>query len=187
MVSVVLTKFKKDVYNLKDYLILITTTAKDYTNTNIEIIDYFINDEKIPGVYVTLNKPNEIIKRTLTNKGVDPRLIIFIDGATQNKTNERTENCLFISSLEKLSDISVAIDQAVKALPQEKFLFFDSVNTLSIFNNPKTVARFVHFLAGKMRELKVKGIIISLNKDSDQELISELTQLSDSRIDIGGN
>ena len=48
------------------------------------------------------------------------------------------------------------------------------------------MARFIHFLAGKIREWKVKGIIITLEKETEQLLLDELTQFSDSRIDLGG-
>jgi len=180
---------KREIKNLKEYLVLITVDAKNYQKTNIDVIRFLIKEEKTPGVYVTLNKPYNIIERELKNSSIDPRLIMFIDGATQTagKKNKRIKNCLFIGSPEKLSDISVAMDQAVKALPTEKFVFFDSINTLTIFNSLSTVARFVHYLAGRMREWKIKGIVISLEKEADGSLLGELTQLSDSRIDIGGS
>jgi len=189
MVDNIINLFKKDVKSLKDYLVLITVSAKNYQKTNVEIIKFLINQDKTPGVYVTLNKPHNIIERLLKTNNIDPRVIIFIDGATpqSNKKNKKEKNCLFIGSPEKLSDISVAMDQAVKALPKEKFVFFDSINTLTIFNNPATVARFAHYLMGKMREWKIKGIIITLKKEADKNLLDQLTQLSDSRIDIGGN
>ena len=60
------------------------------------------------------------------------------------------------------------------------------MNTLSIFNKPSTVARFIHFLTGKIREWKVKGIIITLEKETEPSLLDELTQFSDYRIDMGG-
>ncbi len=176
---------KKEVNKLEDYLILITTDIKQYQNTDIEVIKYFINN-KTPGIYITLNKPYDIIERALKKNNIDSRLIIFIDGATQKKTSQRLKNCLFIGSPERLSDISVAIDQAAKSLPKDKFLFFDSIDTLLVFNNAPTVARFVHYLAGKIRELKLKGVIISLKRESDKEILAELTQLSDSTIHIGG-
>ena len=77
------------------------------------------------------------------------------------------------------------MDQAVRAVPgKEKFLFFDSLNTLLIYNAVGTVARFIHFLATKMRVWGVKGIIISLQKESNKELIDEIEQLCDRRIDF---
>lgn len=176
--------FKKEVKSLKDYILLITVDAKSYQKTAIDVVK-FLSEQNIPGVYVTLNKPYEIIQRALANNGVDTRLIIFIDAASRTDA-KKIENCLYIGSLEKLSDLSVAMDQAVKALPEDRFLIFDSLNTLAIFNKPATMARFVHFLTGKMREWKTKGIIITLEKETEPALLDELTQFSDARVDLGG-
>src|SRR3989338_4751564 len=179
--------FKKEVKSLKDYLLLVTVSAKTYQGTTTDVLKFLINEQYIPGVYVTLNKPYEIIQRNLAGNNIDTRLIIFIDATSRTEQTKKVENCLYIGSPEKLSDISVAMDQAVKALTSsDKFLIFDSINTLSIFNRPATVARFIHYLAGKIREWKVRGIIITLEKETDQALLDELTQFSDARLDLGG-
>ena len=178
--------FKKEVKSLKDYILLVTVDAKNYQKTAIDVVKFLVNEQNIPGVYVTLNKPFEIMQRTFAGNNIDTRLIIFIDAASRTEA-KKVENCLYIGSPEKLSDLSVAMDQAIKAIPtDEKFLIFDSLNTLNIFNKPATVARFVHFLTGKMREWKIKGVIITLEKETDPVLLDELTQFSDNRIDIGG-
>ncbi len=177
--------FDKEVKSLKDYILLIAVDAKSYQKTAVDIVRFLVNEQNIPGVYATLNKPCDIIERTFASNGIDTRLIIFIDAASRTEAR-KVGNCLYIGSPEKLSDMSLAMDQAIKALPAEKFLIFDSLNTLAIFNKPATVARFVHFLAAKMREWKVKGIIITLEKETEPALLDELTQFSDARIDIGG-
>ncbi len=178
--------FKSEIKGLKDYILLVTVDAKNYQKTTIDIIKLLVNEQHNPGVYVTLNKPYEIVQRNLERSKIDPRLVIFIDAISRTAV-KKVENCLYIGSPEKLSDISVAMDQAIKALPtSEKFLVFDSLNTLAIFNKPATVARFIHFLAGKMREWKIKGIIITLEKETEQALLDELTQFSDARVDLGG-
>lgn len=178
--------FKKESNGLKDFIILITLDAKSYQKTCIDLVKFLVNEQNVPGVYVTLNKPFDIMQRTLANSSIDTRIIIFIDAASRTDV-KKVENCLYIGTPEKLSDLSVAMDQAVKALPKtEKFLIFDSLNTLSIFNKQGTVARFLHFLTAKMREWKVKGIIITIGRETEQSLLDELTQFSDSRIDSGG-
>jgi len=177
--------FKKEFKSLKDYIILVTVDAKNYQKTAIDIVKFLVNEQNIPGVYVTLNKPYDIMQRTLASNNIDTRLIIFIDATSRTKVG-KVENCLYIGSPEKLSDMSVAMDQAIKSLQGDKFLIFDSLNTLLIFNKPPTVARFIHFLTGKMREWKIKGVIITLERETEQNLMDELTQFSDARIDIGG-
>jgi len=181
--------FDKEVKDLKEFIALATVSAEEYQKTNIQLVKHLTQKKNIPGVYVTLNKPFEVMKSTLEKGGVDTRMIIFIDAVTETseKNVSKTKNCLFIGNPENLSDISMAMDQAVRALPgNDKFLFFDSLSTLLVYNNVGTVARFIHFLAGKMRAWKVKGIIISLERESDKELIEELSQFCDVVIDFGG-
>lgn len=179
--------FKNEFKSLKDYVLLITVDAKNYQKAVIDLMKYLLNEKSIPGVYVALNKPYEIMQRTFAVNNIDSRLLIFIDSASRTEP-KKVGNCLYIGSPEKLSDISVAMDQAVKALPgDDKFLVFDSLNTLNIFNKTSTVARFVYFLAAKLREWKIKGIIITLVKETEQSLLDELTQFSDGRLDIGGD
>ena len=179
--------FKKEVKSLKDYILLITVDSRTYQKAYIDIVKFLVNEQGTPGIYVTLNKPYEIIQRNFAGSNIDSRLIIFVDATSRAGGTRKVGNCLYIGGPEKLSDMSVAMDQAVKALStEEKFLIFDSLSTLSIFNSPGTVARFIHFLAGKMREWKVKGVIITLEKETKHELLEEIAQFSDARIDLGG-
>lgn len=180
-------QFKKEVKGLKEYVVLATVKAKDYQNTNLEIIKHLTEGEKIPGVYVTLAKPFKTLQATFKKKGIDTGMVIFIDAVTQTSGGEieRIDSCLFIGSPEKLSDISVAMDQAVRSLPsKERFVFFDSLNILLMFNQVGTVGRFIHFLAGKMRSWGVKGIIVTLEKEKNKELIEELSQFCDVAFDL---
>ena len=182
------SKFEKGVKDLDEYIALVTVNPGNYQKSNLEILKLLVKEQKTPGVYVTLNKPFDVMQRLLKKNNIDPRWIIFIDGITRVSESKRIKNCLFIGSPEKLSDISVAMDQAVQALPtKEKFIFFDSINTFQVFNKPGTVARFVYFLASKIREWKIKGIIISIKKSSDESLINELVQFCDAKIDLGGD
>ncbi|MFH1331792.1 MAG: ATPase domain-containing protein [archaeon] len=181
-------EFDKEVKDLKEYIALATVDAENYQKTNLLLVKHLTKDEKIPGVYVTLNKPFEVMKKEFEKTGINTKLIIFIDAVTKTSGGkiEKTKNCLFIGNPENLSDISLAMDQAVRALPGDgRFLFFDSLSTLLMYNQVETVARFIHFLAGKMRVWKVRGIIVSLKK-TDKELIDQLSQFCDVVIDLTG-
>lgn len=172
-----LFKLKK----LKDYVALAVLDADKYHKTNRQIIHELIKED-IPGVYVTLNKPYGTIKRDFAKDNIDLTNVIFIDAVTKTAGGklEKKKDCLYIGSPENLSDISIAMDQAIMAIPKkEKFLFFDSLSTLLLYNNIDVVAKFIHFLSGKMRVWQVKGIIISLRRDKDKELIESLSEICD--------
>lgn len=170
---------------LDSYVALATVDAKRYDEVNTKIIKYLVEKSNTPGVYVTLNKPFKTIQSKLQKAGVDTRLIIFIDAVTKTGGVEKSDECLFIGSPQNLSDISIAMDQAIRALPQQKkFVFFDSLSTLLMYNKPSVVAKFIHFLSGRMRIWKVNGIIISLQKKQDKELIDELSQFCDTSLEL---
>ena len=143
-------EFEEQIKDLKQYIAIATVNAKDYQETNLEIIKHLIDKENIPGVYVTLNKPFETMKGIFKKQKIDTDMILFIDAVTKTAggKTEKTDNCLFIGSPDNLSDISISMDQAVRSLPsKEKFVFFDSLSTLLLYNNTATVAKFIHFLA----------------------------------------
>ena len=179
--------FRKHTSHLSEYIVLVIVHAERYHETNMDLLKYLIAELKEPGVYVTLNKPYATMQRLMRQDGIDERMVIFIDTVTKTRRSlsKKVPHCLYIGSPEKLSDLALAIDQAVKSIKGErKFIFFDSLNTLAIFNNQAIVAKFVHFLTVKMREWRVKGVIISLRKETDDRIINHLTQLCDAKIDI---
>ncbi len=186
MSSSVRDNFKKGVKGLQDYIVLAAADARKYQSARQDILRQLTLDEKLPGVYVALNKPYDIVLRELGKDKVDTRTIIFIDCITKTESGSKTklENCIFINSPEKLTDIFVAMDQAVNSITsKEKFVFFDSINTLLLFNQQATVIRFAHQLVVKMRSWKVKGIIMTIEREAESELLDEITPFCDLRID----
>jgi len=188
MVKKGLKEFESKIKGLNDYIALATVPAASYSKNNIEMIRILTETQNTPGVYVTLNKPFETLESSLKKAKINTNKIIFIDAVTKTSggESEKIKNCLFIGSPENLSDISIAMDQAVRAIPgKERFVFFDSLSTLLIFNSVEVVAKFIHFLAGKMRVWKVKGIIISIeDKQGNKKLIDKLSQVCDIVMDV---
>ena len=172
--------------NLKEYVALAVVDADQYQKTNLSLMRELIKDG-IPGVYVTLNLPCSNVKAFFQREKMDLGKVIFIDAVTKTAGGkiERTDDCLFIGSPKNLSDISIAMDQAIMAIPtKDKFLFFDSLSTLLLYNNIDVVAKFIHFLSTKMRVWKVKGVIISLRRSKDEDLIQELRGFCDVTLDL---
>ncbi|MBU0460449.1 MAG: hypothetical protein KJ597_00615 [Nanoarchaeota archaeon] len=170
----------------ENYVALAIVDAEKYQETNLKIIKELIK-KSLPGVYVTLNLPYEDIKNKFIKQKVNLNNVIFIDAVTKTAGGKikKTKDCLYIGSPKNLSDISIAMDQAIMAIPAEdKFLFFDSLSTLLLYNDVKVVAKFIHFLSGKMRIWKVKGIIISLRREKDKELINELKAYCDLTLNL---
>lgn len=168
-------------------IILALTTAKDYNQANIDLIKYLIYSKNEPGVYLTFNKPYITMKQILDKENIDQRMIIFIDAITLPSGGSATdsERCLYLNDLRNLSDLAIVIDEAIDAIPFEnKFLLLDSLSTLLLYNNTGSVAKFVHFLTGKLRSWNLDAVFLSLELESDAEFLAQLSLFCDKKIDL---
>ena len=169
------------------FICLVVTPTEKYQSVNFELLKYMVNEKKIPGVYVTVNKPYEVIKRRFEDF-VDTRMVIFIDAVTRasgGKPREE-EGVLYIDSPKNLTDISIAISEAAQSIPEgKKFILFDTLSTLLLYNSAGTVARFTHFLIGRMRMWGAEGALLSLEKETGETVISQISQFCDATIYIG--
>ena len=83
----------------------------------------------------------------------------------------------FETELIDVRDFGISITEAITALElKEKFIFFDSIDTLLIYNKEEVVLKFIHFLIGRIREWNVKGIIVTVEKT---EIIPQLSEFCD--------
>ncbi len=167
---------------------LILSDEKKYFATNLKILDILTNKFKEKGIYVTVNRPFESLNEVLKKNKINTKNIFFIDAITLTISGEAKEvpNCLFINSPNSLTELGIALGEAFNSMKQkeDRFIFFDSLSTLLIYNQSKSVSKFAHFLTGKMREWKIKGVLISLQKNVDENLIAQVSQFCDKIIEV---
>lgn len=183
-------KIQKELKSLPNgYIILILVDAVNYVRVNLEILKYLLNKKKIPGIYITVNRPYENMVKTLEQNGIDTKKLFFIDAITQTVGGnpERKDSVIFVASPQNLTDVGIALSEALESIKaSDKFLFLDSLSTLLIYNSTGTIAKFSHFIASKMRLEGFKGIFISIEKETDETLIKTLSQFCDKTIRYGG-
>lgn len=166
---------------------LVVTDAENYMEDNRRIIRR-VTASGLPGIYLTVNKPYGVMREYLEGVDVDTSRIFFIDAVSQEAgidtaaTDE--DNVMFLESPRHLTDISIVLGEANKQFDGKKFVFFDSMSILSIYNDPEMVSKFAHYLTGKLRSWDVVGIIISVHDDMDDRLLTRLHQFCDTRIDL---
>ena len=186
--KVKLSELGKHLKNIPDNFIILIVSPKDrYESTNIEILKLLCNEEKSSGLYITFDKPYDLVSKTLHDAGVDTGKLFFIDLVTKTKKGsyERTKNCLFIPSPKEISDLGIAIDESIRASKNKKeFLFVDSVSALCLYNSAGTAKKFHHFLTIRMRIGNLQGILMSLPGETEKEIISFLAQFCDKTISV---
>jgi KaiC/GvpD/RAD55 family RecA-like ATPase len=172
----------------KDFIVLINVRAENYLRTNIEVLRVLANEDNLPGVYITINKPYVVMKRILEENKIKTDKLYFVDCITKTAGGEADEgekNVFYMDSPQNLTGLGVAMGEAVRAIPEDnKFLFMDSLSTLLLYHNSGTVAKFSHFLTGRMRMWGLRGILISIEKEADPQFTSQLAQFCDTVVSL---
>ena len=161
--------------------------ADSYVKVNTDILRRLLNVEKLHGVYITVNRPYHNLVSILKAAKINAENLFVIDAVTIATGGRPTpeNNCIFLDSPTNLTDITIALRQAMEVLKdKKKFIFFDTLSTLLIYNQSNSVIKFAHFLTGRMREWETTGIIISIEKEMQESMLNQLTQFCDSKVDV---
>ncbi|MFB6295205.1 MAG: hypothetical protein ABEI97_05570 [Candidatus Nanohaloarchaea archaeon] len=175
---------------LKDTdIALVIADAEEYVSVNQQLLDHLVNGEGLAGIYVTVNKPYLTIVDTLEAAGIGTSEIFFIDAISEDTGAEdvTAENVAFLDSPQGLTDMSIAISEAVEKLPDEgnRVLVLDTLSTLMLYNDEDLVSQFAHELSGKIRDWGVKGLMLTIQEEADEDLLASLNQFVDEAIHVG--
>jgi len=179
-------KLKEEIHLREKQIMLILHPGSDSLDLIIDTLYILTNYKNIPGVCVTLVRPYSSLEPLLAKHGVDVDKIVFLDAITRaSHKAEHTDRCVYVDNLKDLADMDLYIDAALSAIKSEKkFLFFDSLSTLALFNHIQELSKFFYFLTSKIRLNKVEGIILSVNKDEEKHIITEISKYCDKIIEF---
>jgi hypothetical protein len=184
----VLDAVRKKLDSNDTFIIFTSPKAPESKSVGMDLLRYLVNEKKFPVVYVCIDRPFSSIKRILDKEQIDTKIIVFIDAITLMSGYEgKNGNCLYIRSPENLTDISVALSQAVSSLAgNNTYIILDSLSTLLVYNNMNTVVKFVHIFTAKIKQYGAKGLAISAKKGSDDEFVNQVFKFFDDSIDFSG-
>lgn len=170
----------------KGEVVLLVVSAEKYLAVSMDVLKHYCNNEKSSCVYVTVNRPYSTLMNLIKKNGINAEKLFVIDAITPKSAQTKSaDNAIFIGNPKGLTDISISASAAVKSLHDgNKMLFFDSLSTLLIYNDEGSVTKFAHFLINKMKEWSISGVIISLEKETDAKLFSQLSQFVDKVIEV---
>lgn len=168
---------------MKDNDILLIAFGENYPRELINIIKKI---EKQEGeiCYVTLNKPYCTLIELFKKNKINIDKFRFIDCITLSVKKAETEkNCIFISAPYALTGINIAITEAIKS-QNFKFLIFDSLSSLLIYEKMLHITEFIHSIINGLRIHKTKGIFIISKGDIDATEMKDLNMFVDKIVKI---
>jgi len=81
-------------------------------------------------------------------------------------------------------ELTVQIEQGLQNNSKEQFVVLDSLSTLLLYNKADSVEKFVHTLAGKIRQKKAMGLFLMVRLKENEDIIRLLSQFCDHTIEI---
>lgn len=165
-------------------VVLVVTSADKFRETSIKLLSLMLGKYK-GGSYITVNTPYQSMVKLLKSKNINDRNLFFVDCITDYLREKEAivRNCYFVNSPANLTEVGIALEPIFKD-SSHNFLILDSVDTLAVYNNFETVAKFAHFLAGKLRFHNMSGMLLAVEEKSDEKLINELSVFCDKVIRV---
>ena len=165
-------------------IILVKVDSKSYVKVSIEIVRYF--SEIAEGIYVTLNKPYFSLKKIFQKEGIKIDRIFFIDCITRQLGGEEVdvERCIYLNSPDPVQ-LQVHIERAMDLISSDnRFIYLDSLSTISLYKSLETLIKFLRHLTGKIRLRGFVGTIFTLEKEMDESFYSQISLMCDEVIEI---
>lgn len=165
--------------SLENPVILLSVSPVKYQEALLEVLRYF-SERFGTGLYITMNKPCATLVEYFGRAGIKDKLV-FLDSIT-NIPEQETEVCCFLGRMRELSDISMGVSKMVSGRKGIRFVLFDSVSTLLIYNDPKSVARFCHVCAERLRSWGLPAAFVSVEVGEGMDMIAQLAQFCDAYV-----
>jgi len=179
---------KKQLQQLPDTTILyLDTNTKDYYRAILSTIDFLVNTLGYGGVYVSSTRPVSDIKFQMEASGISTKDIHFVDSVIYLVGGKaEDEKTAYVESPSMLETIMLKLDWQLKQVKTtEKFVFFDSINGLVVYNEEKLLMEFIHVFANSMRLKDIYTVLISVREQTPSQIDSNLRLNCDDTVDVG--
>ncbi|MBS3130901.1 hypothetical protein J4212_00555 [Candidatus Woesearchaeota archaeon] len=165
-------------------LVLIVTSKEKYHAELIEVVKAAAASmDKV--CYVCFNEPYSFVLENMKKNGIDAGKFFFIDTITRNvQEPPPAKDCIFVSSPNALTEISMALSKALNEQHCSGILF-DALSALLVYEKGHTLIQFVHNVITKIKIRNGRAIFIALRDDLESELIKDLHMFVDKAIDAG--
>lgn len=141
------------------------------------------------GVYISASRGAVEIIQAFESIGVDVSHIQFIDLVSSGilgGTDVPYQNVHFVDSPIMLESILLRTLYILRTTPTERnFVFLDSVNALSIYNEGRMLAEYLHTFINTFRQREILSVILNIPDQTPPLVLSNLDLYCTDLIDRG--
>jgi archaellum biogenesis ATPase FlaH len=167
-----------------NFIVVLDTRAENYSNAVMESAKFMVGKEQ-KGVYVTVSRPYRYILKEMQKRNIPTAGIFFLDCVSYMAGEGGEGCCAFVENPAALEEISMYLTSSLNRIDSpEKFLIFDSLSTLLIYNSLNSVREFSMFLMNKLRLDDVNGVLVIIEREAPEDLKQILIAMCDKTITV---
>lgn len=155
----------------KGGIIMLELPSDGYFDANVETVK-LLTGLGMGGVYVSFHRPFGNIVSILRKSGVDTGNLIFVDvaAALAKEDCPQEHNCVHLSGDVEVDELVRAIYTSLSRLKAgRKFIFMDSLTTITLYKPLSETMRFSEFLVRTVRTGEADYLILNVARDLAQK------------------
>jgi len=167
-------------------VLYLNTDTPNYYRAMLVTVDHLVNTLHYGGVYISSTRPVNDIKIQMEASGISTSDLYFVDSVVYlvggKGVEERT---VFVESPAMLESIMLKLDWQLKQVRAPvKFVFFDSINGLAVYNEEKLLMEFIHVFTNNMRLRDIYTVLMSVREQTPEKVDSILKLTCDDVLEV---
>jgi len=156
----------------KNNIVLLVIPNENYNNILVNAVKKIVNNDNI--CYITLSKGYDALTIFFKKNKIKLDNFFFVDSITKTvKMTKNTRDCIFVSSPNSLTELSLTITKVVKK-QKSKFIILDSLSTLLIYHKDDIVTKFAQGLINKFETTESNIVFTITAKDKYSDLFKNV-------------
>jgi hypothetical protein len=149
----------------KDSVVIIESPAENYIEANISSVKSMV-ENGFEGIYLSFQRPFKNISNLFEKEKIDLTSLYIVDCATafSESDQERSSRCININPNVNVDEMVNTICNSLQKLNKDKrFIFIDSLSTLSLHEPFTETLRFPELLLNTIKKRNIHNVICVFN------------------------
>lgn len=150
-------------------VLMMELPAESYFEATTDSVKTLVS-KGFEGIYISFQRPFLNLDAMLKQGGINTNKLFIIDVATAFVREEHNnhERCVHISPAIDIDELVRAIYVCLEKIKnKKKFVFIDSLTTITLYKPLSEVLRFSEFLTRTVENHEMKGIVLVFNVAKD--------------------
>jgi KaiC/GvpD/RAD55 family RecA-like ATPase len=146
-------------------VIMVEVPAESYFEANSDFVK-LLTAKSFEGIYISFQRPFKNIFFLFKQKGINLNKLLLIDVAAlfAGEMQEKNPRCVHISPNIDINELVRAIYTSLSKLKSKKrFIFIDSLTTITLYKPLSETLRFSEFLIRTVRKYPVQNVSLIFN------------------------